>query len=129
MEHTGELELELWGASEEEVFCEALAAMGELLGDEAGGSAGDAVREVEVHGADRGRLLAEWLGELAFLAEVEGFVPERAEALDLGDDGRLRARVAGRMGAPPHLVKAVTYHRLAFARQGDGWVARAILDV
>ncbi len=31
--------------------------------------------------------LADWLGELAFLAETEGFVPGRVERLDLRPDG------------------------------------------
>jgi SHS2 domain-containing protein len=129
VDHTGELELELRGTSEEEVFAEGLAAIAELLGGE-GAQAGErAVREVDVHASDRGRLLAEWLGELAFLAETEGFVPLRAEALAVDGDGGLRARVAGHLGAPPHLVKAVTYHRLGFARHDEGWVARVVLDV
>ena len=37
--------------------------------------------------------------------------------------------MAGFLDEPPPLVKAVTYHRLAFARSGDGYAARVILDV
>jgi SHS2 domain-containing protein len=124
-EHVGELELWVRAASEEDVFGEAARALAEVLGSEDGATAS---REVAVRGADRPALLAEWLSELAFLAETEGFVAERVEDVLLGAD-EVRARVAGHRGSPPHLVKAVTYHRLCFEPTADGWHARAILDV
>jgi SHS2 domain-containing protein len=127
-EHTGELELWLTGSSEAEVFAEALRAMAELLGDEDGQARMAAAHPVVVEGADRARLLAGWIEELAFLAETEGLVPEHAEELRLGPGG-VSARVVGVRGAPPHLVKAVTLHRLAFERSAAGWRARVVLDV
>ena len=62
------------------------------------------------------------------LAETEGLVPERLTRLEVGDD-YLHAQVEGRHGAPAHLVKAVTYHRLEFERVDDGWRASVVLDV
>jgi SHS2 domain-containing protein len=112
--------------SEADVFGESARALAEVLDD---GSAGAAIeRDVAVAGADRPALLAGWLEELAFLAETEGFVPERVERVTLSER-HVRARVIGHRGAPPHLVKAVTYHRLSFEPDGDGWRARAVLDV
>jgi SHS2 domain-containing protein len=125
-EHVGELELWVSAASEEEVFGESARALAEVLDDGSGGP--PEARELAVRGTDRPALLAAWLEELAFLAETEGFVPERVEDVVLGDGG-VRARVAGRRGSPPHLVKAVTYHRLSFEPDGAGWRARAVLDV
>jgi SHS2 domain-containing protein len=127
-EHTGELELWITGSSEEAVFAEALRAVAELLGGDHGEARVAAARSVAVEGADRARLLAGWLEELAFLAETEGLVPERAEELRLAPTG-VNARVVGRRGAPPHLIKAVTLHRLAFERSPEGWRARVVLDV
>ena len=124
-EHTGELELWVTASSEREVFLEALRAMVELLGNE---GVERESRDVAVAGADRAVLLAEWLEELAFLAETEGFVPERAEELVLAPAG-VTARVVGHHGTPPHLIKAVTLHRLAFEPDDRGWRARVVLDV
>jgi len=124
-EHVGELELWVRAAREEEVFAESARALAEVLGSEDGTAES---RDVTVRGADRPALLAEWLAELAFLAETAGFVPDRVEHVVLRD-GELRARIAGHRGSPPHLVKAVTYHRLCFEPGADGWHARAILDV
>jgi SHS2 domain-containing protein len=126
-DHVGELELWVEAADEPGVFAEALRALGDVLRD--GAADGErAAREVVAEGDERAALLAAWLEELNFLAETEGFAPETAEELAL-EPGRVRARVAGRLSSPPHLVKAVTYHRLAFERAGDGWRAVAVLDV
>ena len=125
VEHTGELALELRSDSEAGLFEEGFAAMRELLACEGGEPAR---HDVELKGGDRAALLADWLAELAVLAETEGLVPERLADLDLRGD-RMSARIEGRHAAPAHLVKAVTYHRLEFERTGNGWRASVVLDV
>lgn len=85
-------------------------------------------REVRLSAPDGAALLADWLSELAYLAESEGFVPERLEWLELGET-ELAARLEGFTGEPPHLVKAATYHRLSLAPAGSRWRATAVLDV
>jgi len=127
LSHTGEASLEIEASTPEDVFREALEALRELLDDTHSGGE-PLTRVVAVEARDRPALLADWLAELAFLAETEGFVAERIEALDL-EDLRLRARVGGRSGNPPHLVKAVTYHGLTLAPHGAGWRATVVLDV
>jgi SHS2 domain-containing protein len=127
VDHTAELELELSARDEAGVFAEALAAVAELLSDAAPRGARVA-RDVTVESADRPALLADWLGELFFLAETEGLVPERADALRL-EGNRVRARVEGRRGAVRPYVKAVTYHGLVSEPADGGWRARLVLDV
>jgi SHS2 domain-containing protein len=126
VEHTAEVELHVEAPTQEDVFGEALAAFAELVSREDEGARVE--HEVTAEAQDAATLLAEWLGELVFLAETEDFVPERLERLDL-DETRLRAIVAGHRGRPAHLVKAVTYHGLEFARNGDVWRAKVVLDV
>ncbi len=138
VEHTGELELEVEADVEEAIYAQALQAIAELLGNEPDtepargpdglAARGHAVRDVAVEAPDRSRLLAEFLGELAFLAETERFVPVGLERLEL-EAGRLQATVRGRTGDPPHLVKAVTYHGLSFEAVDGGWRATVVLDV
>ena len=125
VDHTAEVELEIEAAGEREVLEEALRALAELLGVE--GSAGER-RSVLAQAPDRPALLAAWIEELAFLAESEGFVATELIELELSRDGA-RATVAGVLDEPPPLVKAVTDHRLAFEPRGEGYVARAVLDV
>jgi SHS2 domain-containing protein len=135
VDHTAELELEIEASTEEEVFVDALSALAELLASEQEGerdlaSEGESGvrRLVSVEADDRPALLAAWMDELVFLAESEGFEPEAAETLELGSCSA-RATVTGRLGQPPPLVKAVTYHRLSFVAAGDGYRATVVLDV
>jgi SHS2 domain-containing protein len=126
VEHTAELELRIDARSEEAVFEDALRALGEVMaGDDRGTPA---FEDVEVTAADRAALLAGFMDELVFLAETADFVPERAARLELSP-GRVRAAVEGRRGAARHLVKGVTYHRLAFSPGEDGYEATVVLDV
>lgn len=127
VDHTAELELRIEAGTEEEVFAEGLAALAELLCTGQGG--GPAVsREVVAEAGDRPALLAAWLEEVVFLAESQGFEPHRVESLRLSAN-QVRAQIAGRLGAPPPLVKAVTYHRLSFAPADGGYSANVVLDV
>lgn len=126
IEHTGELELELEAATEPGIFEAGFQAMRELMSSK---KLRDRIEApVALTGSDRAVLLAEWLGELAFLGETRGLVPDRLASLDLTDEG-LSAVVEGTAGDPPHLVKGVTYHRLRFDRTAEGWRARVVLDV
>jgi len=126
VEHTGELEVELEAWSERGLFEAGFEALRELLGEDGGHERLEA--SVELANGDRAALLADWLGELAFIAETRGLAPERLMALELLDDG-LRATVEGRKGDPPHLVKGATYHRLRLGPSGSGWRATVVLDV
>jgi SHS2 domain-containing protein len=126
VEHTAELELAIEARSEREVLEEALAALAELLGMRSDGAR--ETRRVLVVASDRPALLAGWLEELAFLAESEGFVPSAVDSMELRDEG-VEASVVGVIGDPPPLVKAVTYHRLAFGAAPDGFIGRVVLDV
>jgi SHS2 domain-containing protein len=137
VDHTGELELSLEGSSREELFAEALKAFGELLAEHEPDEGTDAhrppsgeeiEREIAVSAPDQATLLAEWLSELSFHAERAGLVPLRVGRLELADRS-LDATVVARRGRPPHLVKAVTYHRLGMWADEKTWRARVVLDV
>jgi len=126
VEHTGELELEIEASSRRGVFAEAFRAIRGLIASEFRGPA--QAHAVELSAPDGAALLADWLAELAYLAESEGFVSERFESLELGETG-LSARLEGFTGKPPHLVKGVTYHRLTLEPTGPRWRATVVLDV
>jgi len=126
VDHTAELELQLEAGTKEGVLEEAVAALGELLG-----GAGDTARvrrEVHAEAADDAALLAAWLDELVFLAETEGLVPEHAEGVQVTGHAATGV-IEGRLGAPPHLVKGVTYNDLELRVDGTGWIGRVVLDV
>lgn len=84
--------------------------------------------EVRAAADDLPALLAEWLGELAYLAEADGFIPERVVRIRLVETA-VDALLAGHRSDPQSLVKGVTYHRLEMAPDDALWRARVVLDV
>ena len=125
-EHVGELELQVEAATEPAVFQKSFAAFAELVRDD--GSADGEQRTINLAARERSDLLADWLDELVYLADAQGFVPEWLTDLRL-DGRRLHASIRGHRGEPSTLVKAVTRHGLAFEPAGAGWRARLVLDV
>ena len=126
VEHTGELELEILAPDEAGVFGDAVAALNELL--QSGPQDRTVSHDLDATASDRGALLANFIEELLFRVETEDFIPAALSSLELQSE-KLHARVEGHRGQPPHLVKAVTFHRLAFERSDSGWRARVVLDV
>ena len=124
VDHTSELELHIETETPELVFHDALRALSELL---VPGTGDRRSRKLRFPGSGRDRLLWQWLDELVFLNETEGFVPESAE-LTLDETG-LEATISGSLGEPSALVKAVTYHGLAFEEMDGRYRARVVLDV
>ena len=126
VEHTAELELEIDARDRESVFADALRALAELLADDGHGNR--VSRDVVVEGREPGVLLVGWLDELVYLAETEDLIPEDVERIELSEAG-LSASVRCHVGRPRHLVKAATYHRLAFKPSDGRFYARVVLDV
>jgi SHS2 domain-containing protein len=128
VDHTAEVELAIAAADPEGVLAQALCALAELIAGEREPEAPDVEREIAVCARDEPGLFAAWLEELVYLAESEGFIGEAVTRCRLSY-GRLTTTVAGRLDAPRPVVKAVTYHRLAFGPRGKGYVANVVLDV
>jgi SHS2 domain-containing protein len=127
LDHTSERELWIEDESPRAVLGEAAIALGDLLREHRKGE--PVTRRVGASAADRPALLAEWLSELVYLAETDGFVPERVVEMDLSGNS-VEAVVGGQRTTPQTLVKGVTYHRLEFEQDGEGaWHARVVLDV
>ena len=124
--HTAEVELHIDAPTREEVYADSIDAFGRLV--ELGDGGEPAQHELAVDGHDPGDVLVALLEELIYLADTQSFVPERVDALSVDPNG-LRVTLTGRYGPLDPLVKAATYHGLAFEPYEGGWRARVILDV
>jgi len=124
-DHTAEVELQLEAANEGTLFAEAAAAFGEYVERSSGGE--PARHEVALEARDRASLLVELLEELIYLADTEGFVTDRG--LLVLDGPRLTGTLEGRRTEIAPIVKAATYHDLAYERRGEAWHAHVVLDV
>jgi SHS2 domain-containing protein len=125
-DHTAEIELAIEAAAAEDVFAEAAAALGELIG--LGEDGKPAQHELALAAGDLPALLVAWIDELIFLADTESFVPHGASDVRL-DGSSIQATVAGTRARLEPLVKAATFHGLHFARENSAWQARVVLDV
>ena len=82
---------------------------------------------------DREALAVDWLNELLFRFEVDGFLPTELKVeVDTGRDS-LKALCSGERYDPKRHntllgVKAATYHELEVS-QGVEWMVRVILDI
>ena len=124
VDHTAELEVELEADTAQGVLLEGLRALAELLGP----AEGEVVeRAVDLSVGDLPALLAAWLDELLYLADVERLVPVHADLVLAGS--HLTGVVQARAGEPRPLVKAVTLHRLRLRQENGGWRGRVVLDV
>ena len=126
-EHASEIELSIEDSSPEAVFAEAMVAIGDLLAEAP--RSGEAVTHViSVRAADLPALLAAWIEELVRLGEVDGFIAQRIERLEL-EGATLEAVVGGECSVPQSLIKEVSYHRLEMKRTDGSWRARVLLGV
>jgi len=132
LEHTADIGFEAFGSTCEETFANAGRALIHLIVDL------DAIdpREkvtLQVQGADPGSVLVNWLSELLYLHDAEGWLFRDFEILNLRDDSLSAIARGEKFDRSRHqaklLVKAVTYHQLALERTPEGWRAQVYVDV
>ena len=99
----------------------------------------DQVREREtvslsIAASDREALAVDWLNELLYRFEADGFLPKRLE-VTVNDDGTaLDATCVGEVVTVRSMdvraaVKAATYHSVEVVQDGGGWRIRVYLDI
>jgi SHS2 domain-containing protein len=133
LDHTADVGVRVRGATAEEALARLALALGTLL---TGGEAAPAVREERLAvagGPGLAGAAVALLRELLFRFATERLVPSEIE-VHRADDAGAEATVAfGRWDPVRHGegvdVKAVTWHAARLEREGDGWVAQAVLDI
>jgi SHS2 domain-containing protein len=132
IDHTADIGFEVISGSERELFADAVLAMFGLIADLRGVQAADQ-RNLTVEGMDPTDLLINFLREVLYLFNGEGFLLKEVAVTELSDI-RIVATVSGENYDPDrHTIKtelkAVTYHQ-AYVRKIDGiWKAQVIFDV
>jgi SHS2 domain-containing protein len=90
-------------------------------------------REIVIEGADQADLFVNFLREILYLFNGEGFVLTACRIAQI-DERRLKAEIrCGRYDSRLHRVKteikAVTYHQAAVVKTAGGWQGRIVFDV
>ena len=132
LEHTADIGFEAFGASREEVFANAARALVFLM-FEPGTIMARQELAVEVEGPDAASLLVNWLSEILFQVDAEGWVFADFALHELTEQ-RLRAKALGEPLDPSRhqaklQVKAITYHQLSLEQIPDGWRAQVYVDI
>ena len=132
LEHTADIGFEALGATRAEVFANAGRALFHIIVD------GDVVsprEEVEIlaQGATPSELLVNWLSELLYLQDAEGWLFRDFEVISLSDNSIQTVARGEKFDPARHqiklLVKAITYHQLVLEETARGWRAQVYVDI
>jgi len=88
---------------------------------------------VEIEGNRTDELLADWLRNLLYKLNGEGYLLKEFNIEEISKKG-LKAKVRGeKLNLSRHTlkieIKAVTYHGLEVKKTGQGWEAQVIFDI
>jgi len=136
LDHTADVGLEIEAPDLPDLFRRGARGLSWLILEERPSDATQQ-RRVRVSASDLPGLFREWLRELLFWHESDGFSVAEIEIRTLeredetGGRAVLDAAVRGGPdpGTPVREIKGVTLHGLAVERRDGGWYARVIFDV
>jgi len=132
LEHTADIGFEAFGATPEEVFANAAGALFHIIVELDSVEPRETVN-LRVEGADAPSLLVNWLSELLYLQDTEGWLL-REFAINSLSGKSLTAVARGEKADPARhqlklLVKAITYHQLQLEPTATGWRAQVYVDI
>lgn len=132
LEHTADVGFEAFGATRSEVFRNAGRALMSLIVDLESVLATHSV-PIEADGSGRADLLVNWLSEILYLQDTEGWLFTDFDVASLSDSSLSASGRGERFELGRHqiklLVKAITYHELLLEKTCDGWRAQVYVDI
>lgn len=133
LEHAADIGFEAFGATREEVFRHAARALMSLIVDLESVQARESVA-IQAQAAEPEGLLVNWLSEIVYLQDTDGWLFEDFEIASLSDRALSASGRGERFESGRHeiklLVKAVTYHQLALEKTAVGaWRAQVYVDI
>ncbi|MBW2673719.1 MAG: archease [Deltaproteobacteria bacterium] len=131
-EHTADLGVEIYGTDERDLFRNAALALSDIMTDRRR-LRGREEREIVAEGGDREEVLVNFLREVLYLYNGEGWLLKECVISEM-DGFHLCAVATGEPFAHGRHtmdveIKAVTYHRVQIQRAAQGWTGRVICDV
>ena len=129
LEHTADIKFQAFGKSLEEVFENSALAMFEAMYK--GKVENKIKKKIKVKGNDLEGLLYNFLEELLFLFDSEGFFLSGVESLEIKDN-KLKAEIVGDKAENYKIhidVKAITYNEMFVKKEKEKWVTQVVVDV
>jgi SHS2 domain-containing protein len=129
LEHTADIKFQAFGKTMEEVFSNSALAMFNSMSEDSIEKNID--KEIEISGTDDENLLYNFLEELLFLFDSEGFFLSQVKKIKISKN-RLVAEVVGDKAENYEIkvdVKAVTYNDMFVRKEKNNFVGQVVLDV
>jgi SHS2 domain-containing protein len=132
LEHTADIGFEAFGSTRKEVFANAARALMHLMVD-LESIVPQGKLSLRAEASDMPNLLVNWLSEILYLFDAEGWLFRDFEVEDLTEHS-LEAMARGeKFDRTRHqaklLVKAITYHQLDLRETAQGWRAQVYVDI
>jgi SHS2 domain-containing protein len=132
LEHTADIGFEAYGPTCEKVFANAARALIYLMVDLESILPQDNL-SLHAEGSDMPNLLVNWLSEVLYLFDAEGWLFRDFEVKNLTDRSLAAVGRGEKFDRTRHkaklLVKAITYHQLDLSESGQGWRAQVYVDI
>jgi len=130
--HTADVGIKVWGESLESLFENAAYSMFDILTELDKVKVKESLG-VEIEGKRTDELLADWLRNLLYKFNGEGYLLREFNIEEISKKD-LKAKVGGeKLDLSRHAlkteIKAVTYHGLEVKKTSQGWEAQVIFDV
>jgi SHS2 domain-containing protein len=131
-DHTADLGLEIYGTDARELFLNAAIAVFDNMTELDCVTVQDN-RHFTVEGSDREDLLINFLREILYMYNGEGFLLKDCSISEINDH-HVMGTVRGQVFDPKQHrikmeIKAVTYHQVKVEETPHGWKGRVIFDV
>ena len=129
--HTADIKFQAFGKSLEEVFENSALAMFNSMHE--GKIKETKILNIKIDGNDFENLLYNFLEELLFLFDTEGFFLSKIKNIKIDKNKMtLEAEISGDNAEQYEIhidVKAVTYNDIFVKKENNKWVAQIVLDV
>ena len=134
--HTADVYIEVKGDTLEDAFkCVVYALLDVMTDPEKVGN--EKCFKIKVDGFDLQSLLYNFIEELLYLFDAEGFLPKKTEYINIvfsNEKYDLKAKICGELFDPVKhesrtLVKAATYHLMEIEKSDSQVIMRFVLDI
>lgn len=132
LDHPADIGFRAFGATPADLFANAAVAMLSISTDLAQVSPREQY-ELSAEGSDYESLMVNWLSEVLFWFDGRRVVMREFRVSSISPSG-IRAVAAGEPRDPERhrahlIIKAVTYHQIKVACEGDRWISEVYLDI
>jgi SHS2 domain-containing protein len=132
LDHTGDIQIKVFGNSIKELFSNSAYALFDLITD-ADKIDPQLAENIEVSGIDKEELLVNWLSELNYIFITESLVFSKFDIVRIGDQEISATALGEKFNSRKHPlkteIKAVTFHDMQIEKKKEIWETKIVFDI